>query len=246
MRDRYRVIYEDFRWHVPARFNLAEVCCARWARDTPDAVAIRCEQDNGARLRVSYRQLHRQASRAANLLRALGVQRGDRVAIVLPQRIDTAVAHMAVYRIGAVAMPLSMLFGVDALHYRLRDSGAACAIVDAGALAGVLAARADCPALSHVITVGAADGQGDVDWADALRDQSEHCDAVDTAADDPALLIYTSGTTGPPKGALVAQRGLIGNLSGFVCSQNWFPQDDAVFWSPADWAWTGGLMDALL
>ncbi|HSW22460.1 MAG TPA: AMP-binding protein, partial [Burkholderiaceae bacterium] len=158
--------------------------------------------------------------------------------------------------IGAVAMPLSMLFGVDALQYRLRDSGATCAIVDASALANVQAARVDCPALAHVITVGGADGQGDVDWLDALRAQNEHSDPVDTAADDPAILIYTSGTTGPPKGALIAQRGLIGNLTGFVCSQNWFPHvasqephaevPDAVFWSPADWAWTGGLMDALL
>jgi len=274
MADRYDAIYKGFRWHVPERFNLAEVCCARWARETPDAVAIRCELDSGARLRVNYRQLHRQASRAANLLRALGVQRGDRVAIVLPQRIDTAVAHMAVSMIGAVAMPLSMLFGVDAMRYRLRDSGASCAIVDAAVLANVFAARAECPALAHVITVGAADGQGDVDWLDALRDQSERYDPVDTAADDPAILIYTSGTTGPPKGALIAQRGLIGNLTGFVCSQNWFPHmdapgrsqatmspsgggplprggsrgghSDAVFWSPADWAWTGGLMDALL
>jgi acetyl-CoA synthetase len=272
--DRYDAIYQGFRWHVPRRFNLAEVCCTRWARDTPDAVAIRCEQDNGTRLRVSYGQLHRQASRAANLLRALGVQRGDRVAIVLPQRIDTAVAHMAAYMSGAVAMPLSMLFGADALQYRLRDSGATCAIVDASAIANVKAARVDCPALAHVITVGGSDGQGDVNWLDALRAQPEHCDAVDTAAEDPAILIYTSGTTGPPKGALIAQRGLIGNLSGFVCSQNWFPHmpapdrslaarpssgdgsrrgsvagarhSDAVFWSPADWAWTGGLMDALL
>jgi acetyl-CoA synthetase len=171
-------------------------------------------------------------------------------------------------------MPLSMLFGIDAMQYRLRDSGAICAIVDATALIGVLAARADCPALAHVITVGSAGGQGDVAWLEALRAQGERCDPVDTAADDPAILIYTSGTTGPPKGALVAHRGLIGNLSGFVCSQNWFPHmdapgrsqpamspsgggplpsggpggrhSDAVFWSPADWAWTGGLMDALL
>ncbi|HSB22013.1 MAG TPA: AMP-binding protein [Burkholderiaceae bacterium] len=255
--DRYDAIYRDFRWYVPARFNLAEVCCARWARDTPDAVAIRCELENGARLRVSYGQLHRQAGRAANLLRSLGVQRGDRVAIVLPQRIDTAVAHMAVYRIGAVAMPLSMLFGVDALQYRLRDSGAVCAIVDAAAAANVIAARADCPELAHVITVGVdPEAHGDLEWVAALRNHSERCEVVDTAADDPAVLIYTSGTTGPPKGALVAHRGLVGNLSGFVCSQNWFPHvrprgpqrdvSDAVFWSPADWAWTGGLMDALL
>jgi acetyl-CoA synthetase len=79
---------------------------------------------------------------------------------------------------------------------------------------------------------------------------------LDTLSDDPAILIYTSGTTGNPKGALLAHRALIGNLSGFVASQNWFGFDpavdtdrqstQAVFWSPADWAWTGGLMDALL
>jgi acetyl-CoA synthetase len=244
--DRYDALHRQFRWHVPARFNLAEACCARWARDTPDAVAIRYEHEDGTRLRVTYGQLQRQAERAANLLLAQGVQRGDRVAIVMPQRIETAVAHLAVYRLGAIAMPLSMLFGADALQYRLQDSSAVCAIVDESSVANVRAVRGQCPALRQVLAVGGARGQGDVDWLDGLRAQSETCESVDTAADDAAILIYTSGTTGPPKGALIAQRGLIGNLTGFVCSQNWYPQDDAVFWSPADWAWTGGLMDALL
>jgi acetyl-CoA synthetase len=71
-------------------------------------------------------------------------------------------------------------------------------------------------------------------------------DPVTTLAADPALLIYTSGTTGPPKGALIPHSAIIGNLPGFVASQDWFPQRGDVFWSPADWAWTGGLMDALL
>jgi acetyl-CoA synthetase len=244
--DRYDALYREFRWHVPARFNLAEACCARWARDTPAAVAIRYEHEDGTRLRVTYGQLQRQAERAANLLRGLGVQRGDRVAIVMPQRIETAVAHLAVYRLGAIAMPLSMLFGVDALQYRLRDSGAVCAIVDESSVGNVRAARNECLALRRLVAVGGARGQGDVDWLDGLRAQPETCESVDTTADDAAVLIYTSGTTGPPKGALIAHRGLIGNLTGFVCSQNWYPEHDAVFWSPADWAWTGGLMDALL
>src|SRR5882724_7799431 len=132
--DRYDALYRSFRWQVPARFNIAQVCCARWARDTPDAVAIRSEHEDGTRLRVTYAQLQRQADRAASLLRGLGVQRGDRVAIVMPQRIETAVAHMAVYQLGAIAMPLSMLFGADALQYRLHDSGAVCAIVDEGGI----------------------------------------------------------------------------------------------------------------
>ena len=164
----------------------------------------------------------------------------------MPQRIETAVAHLAVYRLGAIAMPLSILFGVDALQYRLRDSGAVCAIVDESSVGPVRAVQGQCPALRRVVAVGGARGQGDVDWLDGLRAQAETCESVDTVADDAAVLIYTSGTTGPPKGALIAHRGLIGNLTGFVCSQNWFPQADAVFWSPADWAWTGGLMDALL
>jgi acetyl-CoA synthetase len=244
--DRYDAIHREFRWHVPARFNIGDVCCARWARDTPDAVAIRYEHEDGARLRVTYGQLQRQTERAANLLRSIGVQRGDRVAIVMPQRIETAVAHLALYRLGAIAMPLSILFGVDALQYRLRDSASVCAIVDESSVANVRAVQQHCPALSSLVAVGGGRGQGDVDWLDGLRAQPDTCESVDTSADEPAVLIYTSGTTGPPKGALIAHRGLIGNLSGFVCSQNWFPQDDSVFWSPADWAWTGGLMDALL
>ena len=163
MTDRYSAIYNGFRWHVPERFNLGEVCSARWAHDTPDAVAIRYEHEDGTRLRVTYAQLQRQAERAANLLRGLGVQRGDRVAIVMPQRLETAVAHIAVYRLGAIAMPLSILFGVDALQYRLRDSGAVCAIVDESSVANVRAARDDCPALRRVVAVGGARGQGDVD-----------------------------------------------------------------------------------
>ena len=103
------------------------------------------------------------------------------------------------------------------------------------------------------MAVGGAEGQGDVDYALTQAAQQGVFTAVKTKAEEAAILIYTSGTTGPPKGALLPHRALIGNLSGFVCSQNWFGFDgqanassDAVFWSPADWAWTGGLMDALL
>ncbi|HEY0857940.1 MAG TPA: AMP-binding protein [Albitalea sp.] len=244
--DRYAELHRSFRWHVPALFNIAEMCCARWARDTPNAVAIRCEHESGSTANRSFAELQHDAQRLANVLRGLGVQRGDRVAVVMPQRFETAVAHMAVYQAGAVAMPLSMLFGPDALEYRLNDSGAAVAIVDESAIDNLLAARAACPQLRSVIAVGGASGRGDVDWTAALAAAQAEFTALQTRADEAAVLIYTSGTTGPPKGALIPHRALIGNLTGFVCSQNWFPQPDAVFWSPADWAWTGGLMDALL
>ncbi|MBP6901106.1 MAG: AMP-binding protein [Burkholderiaceae bacterium] len=245
--DRHALLHADFRWQVPAQFNIGEACCGRWARDTPQAIAIRWRHEDGRRADWSFAQLQQAAERLAGALRQRGVRRGDRVAIVMPQRPETAIAHFAVHRLGAVAMPLSMLFGPEALEYRLQHSEAVLAIVDESAIANLRAARTACPGLGCVIAVGEAAGQGDVDWDRALGQAAADAhDPVLTGADDPAVLIYTSGTTGPPKGALIPHRALIGNLSGFVCSQNFYPQDDAVFWSPADWAWTGGLMDALL
>ncbi|MET0333257.1 MAG: AMP-binding protein [Rhizobacter sp.] len=242
----YDELHASFRWQVPPHFNLADVCCARWARETPEAIAIHYEHENGQMLQCSYASLQAQANRLSHALQRLGVEAGDRVAIVMPQRIETAVAHIALYQLGAVALPLSMLFGPDALAYRLQNSGARLAIADESAIANLLAARGECPELQTVIAVGAAHGQGDADWPSLLAHEPAHFTALLTRADDPAILIYTSGTTGQPKGALLPHRALIGNLPGFVCSQNWFPQRGDVFWSPADWAWTGGLMDALL
>ena len=251
--DAHALLHGGFQWQVPARFNIAQVCCTRWARGPAARLpAVLWEHEDGRCGRLSYAQLQRAADRLSHALRARGVQRGDRVAVVMPQRLETAIAHIALYQLGAVAMPLSMLFGPEALAYRLQDSAAVLAIADETAIANLRAVRAECPALQLLLAVGGAAGQGDADWADAVAAApARRFVPVDTAADDPALLIYTSGTTGPPKGALVPHRALIGNLSGFVCSQNWFgsgapERSDEVFWSPADWAWTGGLMDALL
>ena len=254
--DQYDALHTDFHWQVPEQFNIAEVCCARWARHTPNAVAICCEAESGEVTTHTYSELQRSANRLSHALRGLGVKRGDRVAIVMPQRFETAVAHMALFQLGAIGMPLSMLFGPEALEYRLNDSDARVAIVDESAIANLLAARTACPGLQVVLAVGGAQGQGDVDWDAALLAERASFTPQRTKADDGAVLIYTSGTTGQPKGALIPHRALIGNLSGFVASQNWFPHvgrpelhvvhPDAVFWSPADWAWTGGLMDALL
>ena len=247
--DAHAQLHGSFRWHVPERFNMAQVCCGRWARQARSArrVAIAWEHEDGRAGTLSYGELQAQADRLSHGLARLGVQPGDRVAIVMPQRPETAVAHMAIYQSGAVAMPLSMLFGPDALAFRLQDSGSRVAIADESSIANLRAVRAHCPTLQTVLAVGGASGHGDADWPDLLATDGAPFEGVDTRADDPAVLIYTSGTTGPPKGALIPHRALIGNLSGFVCSQNWFGSGrDEVFWSPADWAWTGGLMDALL
>jgi acetyl-CoA synthetase len=271
MADFYESMQQGFGWSVPAHFNIAEVCSRRWAAqpDAAERVAILTHQvaneaTDGAghtlaHLRFSYAQLQQAADALSHVLVGLGVQRGDRVAIVLPQRFETAVAYMAVLQMGAVAMPLSLLFGPEALEYRLQDSEAVVAIVDASSVSNVLAVRPQCPSLREVIGVDLSRASDmlavDVDFASALAAQQRSFTAVQTKAEEGAVLIYTSGTTGPPKGALIPHRALIGNLTGFVCSQNWFgfptqagvpASSNAVFWSPADWAWTGGLMDALL
>jgi len=244
MRDQYRALYESFRWNVPDEFNIATVCSRRWAHET-SRIALHCEDAQGVRASYTYAALQADANRLSNALAALGVQRGDRVALVLPQRPETAIAHIAIYQLGAVAMPLSLLFGPEALEYRLQDSGAVAAIIDAAALPAISAIRAHCPELRHLIAVGER-SSGAQEWSEALSAAADRFECVNTRASDPAVLIYTSGTTGPPKGALMPHSALIGNLPGFVASQNWFPQAGDVFWSPADWAWTGGLMDALL
>ncbi len=244
MRDDYRALYEGFRWHVPSEFNIAEVCGRRWSQET-SRIALHYEDEGGMRASFTFAAMQSDANRLSHVLRRLGVERGDRVAIVLPQRPETPVSHLAIYQMGAVAMPLSMLFGPDALEYRLQNSEARVAIVDAAALPSLQQVREHCPALRNLIVVGGA-GEDENSWSLLLSKESETFVPVVTRASDPALLIYTSGTTGPPKGALMPHAALIGNLPGFVASQNWFPQNGDVFWSPADWAWTGGLMDALL
>src|SRR5512140_2480420 len=223
-RDNHSRMHAGFGWQVPERFNIAQVCCARWAGDerTAGAAAIRAHAGQAGASTLTYRSLQDQADRLSQSLSALGVRRGDRVAIVMPQRFETAIAYMAVFQMGAVAMPLSMLFGPDALEYRLQNSDAAVAICDESSIANVAAVRGSCPVLGTVIGVGGAAAQADLGWERELGRQSGGFGAVSTHADDGAVLIYTSGTTGPPKGALIPHRALIGNLPGFVCSQNWF------------------------
>lgn len=250
--DHYAALHAGFHWQVDEFFNIAEACCGRWAR-AEARTALRVHRPGAKTVLHSYQELQKAADALSQVLAGLGVQRGDRVAIVMPQRLETAVAYMAVFQMGAVAMPLSMLFGPEALEYRLQDSDAVVAICDESSIGSLQAIRGHCPALRTVIAAGTAQGQGDVDYGSALAAQKGVFTAVKTKAEEGAILIYTSGTTGPPKGALLPHRALIGNLPGFVCSHNWFGFDgkanqksDAVFWSPADWAWTGGLMDALL
>jgi acetyl-CoA synthetase len=242
--DCYAELCAAHRWDVPSDFNLAEACCGRWASDRT-RFALYWEDEDGTRAALTFWDLQQQANRLSNSLQGAGIGRGDRIALILPQRAETIVAHLACHQVGAVAVPLSFLFGPEALEYRLHNSAAKIAFVDPQSLPNLQPIRDRCPALRHVVGVAGAAGPGIDSW-ESLQAASRHFTRVGTRATDAALLIYTSGTTGPPKGALMPQQCLLGNLPGFTHSHDGFPQPGDLFWSPADWAWTGGLMDALL
>jgi acetyl-CoA synthetase len=245
MPDRYEELYRSFRWSVPARYNMAHACCGQWAPDR-SRFALYWEDESGATAAYSFWDIQQAANRLSNALAALGVKRGERVAIILPQRPETAIAYIAVFQMGAIALPLSHLFGPDALEYRMEHAEASIAIVEPTTIGNLWAIKDRLTHLRHVIGVGGARESAVHSWEALLAQSASRYAPVDTSGEDPALIIYTSGTTGPPKGALKPHRVLIGNVPGFLHSHDFFPQPGDMFWSPADWAWTGGLMDALL
>ena len=241
----YQLLRSRFRWQTTLRYNIAWACCGRWAQDRA-RFALYYEDEDGLRQAWTFWDVQQEANRLSNALAALGTLRGQRVAIILPQRPETGIAHLACYQMGAVALPLSHLFGPEALQYRLEHAEAQIAIVDKTTLIGLCSVRDSLTHLRHIICVDGPLETGVHGWTRLLEYASCRYTMLDTLADDPAMIIYTSGTTGKPKGALLAQRSLLGNLSGFACSHDFFPKPGDMFLSPADWAWAGGLYDALL
>jgi acetyl-CoA synthetase len=241
----YDALYRAFRWRVPAHYNIGVDVCDRWAASEPGRIAIFHVGANGTAQEISYGALRGSSNRLANALAAHGIRRGDRVAILLPQAPAVAASHIAIYKLGAIALPLAILFGNEAISYRLQDSGARALITNAQGLEKLAGARAGMPDLELVLSVdGAADGAED--FQAVLARATDEFTSVATRSDDPALMVYTSGTTGPPKGALHAHRVLIGHLPGIEFPHEFLPQPGDRFWTPADWAWAGGLLNVLL
>ncbi|MEZ5932853.1 MAG: acyl-CoA synthetase [Alphaproteobacteria bacterium] len=239
----YREVIAGFRWDIPERFNIASAVCDRWA-DGTHRLAL-AEQRAAAGLTChSFDDLKRDSNRLANLLRARGVRAGHRVAILLGQRVETLLGHLAAWKLGAITVPLFPLFGPEALAFRLGDSGASLLITDPAGAEKIDAIRDALGDLKLVISTEPTAGA--ITLGPALEKASDACEVQSTLPDDPAIIIYTSGTTGPPKGALHAHRVLLGHLPGVQWPHDFFPKPGDRFWTPADWAWIGGLFDVLM
>ena len=241
----YDALYSQFRWNIPARYNIGVDVCDKWATAEPDRLAILHVHPDGREDAITFGWLRQTSNRLANVLNAHNIGRGDRVAIMLPQMPEVAATHVAIYKMGAVALPIAVLFGPDALSYRLQNSGARALITNTQGVVKLNQIRDEVPELSCVLSFDDR-SDGAASLSEMLARASSDFTPADTGPDDPALMIYTSGTTGQPKGALHGHRVLLGHLPGVEMPHYPFPQAGDRYWTPADWAWAGGLLDVLL
>ncbi|WP_417687817.1 acyl-CoA synthetase [Roseibium sp.] len=241
----YDELLERFSWDIPATFNIGIAICDAWAAKEPDRVALVFANEGQDATNYTYGDLKRLSNQLANLFASKGVRPGERVAVLLPQTPETAISHIAALKLGAISIPLFALFGDEALAYRLENSGTKVVVTDASGAEKLARIRHELPDLK---TVYCTDGDihGAQDLSSALAEQSERFDPLATSADDPAIIIYTSGTTGQPKGALHAHRVLLGHMPGVEMSHDFLGQPGDRIWTPADWAWIGGLLDVLM
>lgn len=240
----YENLRKAFSWDIPDRFNIANVCCDQWAARTPDNPAIM--EVSGSKIQTTtFRELQQRANRLANVLIDQGVREGDRVGILLPQTLDAAVAHIAIYKTGAIAVPLALLFGIDAIEYRLADAGIKLLMTNVAGLAKVEQIDQLPATFETILCTSGAKGQA-LDFQSLVSAASSEFTTINSGPDDAALMVYTSGTTGAPKGALHAHRVLLGHLPGTQFTHDFLPQPGDILWTPADWAWAGGLLNILL
>jgi acetyl-CoA synthetase len=230
-----------FRWNIPERLNIGADVADRHG----SALALIEIDPGGTTREFTFDAISALSNRLANVLVARGLKCGDRVAILVPQRHETGVAHAAAWKAGLISVPLFTQFGEEAIEFRLQNSGARAIVTDRDQLPKLAQLRDRLPDLQTILCVDGP-AEGALDLHALMVQASDRFDVVDTRAEEPAFIIYTSGTTGQPKGALHAHRALLGHLPGVEYPHDGFPQPGDRFWTPADWAWIGGLFDVLM
>ena len=240
----YDDVCRNFKWKIPEHYNIGVDVCDRWAGDRQRLALIYIDP-RGEEQRYSFRSLKDYSNQLANTLKAHGVKRTDRVGILLSQRPETLISHIAVYKLGAIAVQLLTLFGPEAIEYRLADSQARAVITDRDSLSKIDEVFERLPHLDLVMVVDGGADESVMDFWESIARADRDFAPARTHPDDPALIIYTSGTTGQPKGTLHGHRLLPGILPGFEFFHNLFPREGDLMWTPLDWAYIGGSYDAL-
>eukprot|EP00029_Vermamoeba_vermiformis_P009022 TRINITY_DN4375_c0_g1_i1.p1 TRINITY_DN4375_c0_g1~~TRINITY_DN4375_c0_g1_i1.p1 ORF type:complete len:606 (-),score=91.34 TRINITY_DN4375_c0_g1_i1:217-2034(-) len=261
----YEDIYSTFKWDIPEYYNIGDDICDKHIRNGYGAnTAIIYENESGRTINFTFNQLKKYSDAMGYVLQEkYGVKKGDRIGILLTQSPQTVISHVAVYKIGCIAIPLFTQFGHEAIKFRLNNSEARILITDAEDLQKVSELSHELPNLETIIvtdysstglnrrsleTLRAA-GKLIVKFDELITEIPYRFTTMKTSSEDPAIIIFTSGTTGPPKGALHAHRVLLGHLPGVEFPHNLFPKhgdNSLLFYTPADWAWIGGLIDVLL
>jgi acetyl-CoA synthetase len=244
--DTIEEIEEWFEWQVPAQFNIAEYVCDRWASARKHRVALYHRGPDGDEAAYTFRQVQRYANRFANYLVDQGIGPGDRVAINGTQRLESLVGHLAVFKIGAVSVPLTVLLGTEGLRYRLSDCEADAFLADRGAIEAIRSIRDDVDSLDLVVTNDAFDDADEVNFWDAIETHDPQFETAATDADETAFIIYTSGTTGQPKGVVHTHQHLLGELPQFLSLQGQNTDDDQVLRTVAEWSWIMSLPGVVL
>jgi acetyl-CoA synthetase len=242
----YDAVRKAFHWQIPDHVNMAWQVCDRNAETRPDAIGLIVVHEDGSRVDYTWRTLRSLANKMANFLVAHGVVRGDRVGILLSQSVEAAISHVAAWKIGAISIPLFSLFGEEALAFRLKDSGAKVVVTEAIHYPKIDAIRAQLPSLELIAMIDGKSGPGMANLWLGLDQASDSFQNADTLATDPSYIVYTSGTTGNPKGALQGHRSLLGHMTGVEYFHDFLPKPGDLMWTPADWAWIGGLMNCLM
>ena len=240
----YDEVCRNFKWETPAYYNIGTDVCDKWADDKSRVALIYIDPDGNEQI-YTFRELKDSSNQLANALRANDIGSADRIGILLSQRPETLISHIAIYKLGAIAVQLLTLFGPDAIEYRLQDSMSTAVITDKENLSKIYEIKERLPHLKLIIAVDSKKEKSATDFWDFVNKGSRQFSPVKTRPDDPAVIIYTSGTTGQPKGTLHGHRLLPGILPGFDYFHNLFPQKGDLMWSPLDWAYIGGSYDAL-
>jgi acetyl-CoA synthetase len=241
----YEQLCESFEWEIPNSFNMAEYVCDRWVNDG-ERIAFFAESVSGDRRTLTFQDVRNEANRLANYLSEAGVEQGERVGICLGQRPEAAIAHVAIWKLNAISVPLSTQFGSDALAYRLDDCGATACIVGPSSVDTLRNVRDELDALETVLTVDTTPTSAEAGWS-AISEASSQFEREATHPEDDAIIIYTSGTTGDPKGVLHAHRLLLGHLPAF--GKNFLNEgspNGTVFWTPVEWSWIGSLFSMVM